>query len=95
MNRIIIKSGSAVGRTIPARGDRAAITFKEQSAAIECGEDFPKPFKITLADDQPPYPPGDYIVDPSSFQVGKYDNLEVSRRVLLVPLPESLLKAQK
>lgn len=95
MNRIIVKSGSAVGRTIPARGDRAAITFKEQQAAIECGEDFPQPFKINLAEDQPPYPPGEYLLDVSSLQVNEYGGLKMARRIALVPLPPALAKAEK
>lgn len=84
---IVIVSDAVHTRTIPARGDRAAIQFREQRAAIERGEDFPKPFNIQLADDQPAYKPGRYLLDMASLEVNEYESLRVGRRVKLVPLP--------
>lgn len=83
---ILIKSDAVHTRTIPARGDRASISFREQRAAIERGEDFPQPFNIQLADDQGPYPPGRYTLDLSCLEVNEYGGLRLSRRVRLVPL---------
>lgn len=88
MNVILIKSANSAVRTIN-RKDGTKMQFNEQTAAIECGEEFPRPFKITLDEDQKPYAPGSYYVDPASFNVNKYDGLEMGRRVKLLPLPSS------
>lgn len=87
---IIIKSDAVHTREIPARGDRAKITFREQKAAIEKGEDFPVPFNVQLADDQRPYPPGRYSLDLASLEVNEYGSLKMGRRVALVPLPAAV-----
>lgn len=86
MNLIIVKSANSAIRTI-TKGDGTKISFTEQTAAIECGEEFPRPFKVQLEENQKPYPPGVYYVDPVSFQVNKYDGLELARRVKLAPMP--------
>ncbi len=86
MNCIIIKSGTATPRVIK-RKDGTQVIFNEQKAAIEKGEDFPVPFTISLGDGQPPYPPGRYLLDVSSLEVGDFDALKVSRRIALVPVP--------
>ena len=86
MNCIIIKSGTATPRAIK-RKDGTQVIFNEQKAAIEKGEDFPVPFTLSLGDGQPPYPPGRYLLDVSSLEVGDFDALKVSRRIALVPVP--------
>lgn len=86
MNVIIVKSANSAVRTI-RKQDGTKVQFNEQVCAIECGEEFPRPFKITLDDDQKPYPPGVYYVDPVSFTVNKYDGLDMGRRVKLAPMP--------
>lgn len=85
-NAIIIKSANSAVRTVP-RKDGTKMQFNEQTAAIESGDEFPRPFKITLDDDQKPYPPGRYYVDPASYVVNKWDGLEFGRRMKLIPLP--------
>lgn len=86
---IIIKSDAVHTRTIPARGERAKMEFREQKAAIEKGEDFPVPFNIQLDDDQRPYPPGRYALDLASVEVNEYGGLKMARRVkLLGPLAD-------
>lgn len=89
MNHIIVKSDAVNTRTIPAKGDRAAIHFREQKAAIETGEDFPQPFNVQLEDDQRPYPPGKYQLCLSSVEVNQYGGLVMRRRVKLVPLAKT------
>lgn len=86
MNCIVIKSGTAVPRAIK-RKDGTQVIFNEQKAAIEKGEDFPVPFTINLGDGQPPYPPGRYLLDPASLEVGDFGSLRVARRIVLVPAP--------
>lgn len=85
MNCIVVKSSNSKVKTVPMK-DGTKLHFNEQTCAIETGDEFPRPFKITLEDNQEPYPPGRYTVDPSSFQVDKYDNLMLGRRVRLLPL---------
>lgn len=86
MNCIVIKSGTSTPRAIK-RKDGTQVIFNEQRAAIEKGEDFPTPFTINLGDGQPPYPPGRYLLDVSSLEVGDFDALKVGRRVFLTPAP--------
>lgn len=86
MNCIIIKTGTAFPRAIKCK-DGTQMIFNEQKAAIESGEDFPRPFTINLGDGQPPYPPGKYLLDVSSLEVGDFDSLKVSRRISLIPVP--------
>lgn len=86
MNCILIKSGTSTPRAIK-RKDGTQVIFNEQKAAIEKGEDFPLPFTISLGDGQPPYPPGRYLLDVSSLEVGDFDALKVGRRIALVPVP--------
>lgn len=89
---ILIKSAAATLRKIERQG-KPTLYFNEQSAAVEKGGDFPIPFKLTLADDQQPYPPGRYIVDASSFEVGDYGRLTIGRNLKLIPVPEVLAEA--
>lgn len=83
---IVVKTDAVHPRTIPARGDRAAMHFREQRAAIEKGQDFPVPFNLQLAEDQRPYPPGRYTLDLSCVKVNKYEGLEFDRRISLTPV---------
>lgn len=83
---ILIKTAASAVRTIN-RKDGTKMQFNEQVAAIENGEDFPRPFRITLDDNQQPYAPGRYMLDPSCLEVGDFDALRVGRRVKLLPLP--------
>lgn len=92
MNCIVIKSGTSTPRAIK-RKDGTQVIFNEQRAAIEKGEDFPTPFTISLGDGQPPYPPGRYLLDVSSLEVGDFDALKVGRRIALVPAPSAPAKA--
>ncbi|WP_411831962.1 single-stranded DNA-binding protein [Pseudoxanthomonas mexicana] len=87
-NCIVIKSGTSAPRVIK-RKDGTQVIFNEQKAAIEKGDDFPTPFTITLGDGQPPYPPGRYMLDVSSLEVGDFNALRIARRIALLPLPST------
>lgn len=87
-NRIVIRNATATPRII-TRKDGTKVIFNEQKAAIEKGEDFPVPFTITLGDEQPPFPAGDYLLDPACLEVGDFSSLRVGRRIQLIPLPAS------
>lgn len=89
---IVVKSGNAVPRLVK-RKDGTQVIFNEQRAAIEKGEDFPRPFTINLQDGQPPFPPGRYLLDASCLDVGDFDSLKIARRVELIRLPDEAKKA--
>lgn len=80
----LVPTGQAVGE----RKDGSRVTFNEQTAAIDKGEDFPSAFTINLADDQPPFPEGRYLLDPACLEVGDVKSLKVGRRIALIPVPE-------
>jgi hypothetical protein len=91
VNAIIIKSANSAVRTIQ-RKDGTKVQFNEQTAAIESGGDFPRPFRFTLDENQAPYPQGHYSLDASSFEVGDFDSLRVARRIVLIPMPAAPAK---
>lgn len=87
MSKIIIRTAVSHPRSIRGKNNGPSFNFNEQNAAImKDGEDFPHPFRIRLDDGQPPYPVGEYTVDGSSFVVGQYGDLQIGRRVVLVPI---------
>lgn len=52
-------------------------TMREQFAYLHHGKRYPTEFKLTLEDNQHPYPIGKYELDDSSFFVGKFDDLQI------------------
>ncbi|XHH28263.1 single-stranded DNA-binding protein [Xanthomonas euroxanthea] len=89
MNSIVIKSSRVLVRRI-TRKDGSTVVFNEQIAAIDKGDDFPSAFVINLGDDQPPFPEGRYLLDPSSLEVGDFKSLKVGRRIALIPVPANV-----
>lgn len=87
--KVQILSSNVLTKDIPARGEKAAISFKEQQAAIIKEDGFPKPFRISLQPMQHPYPPGMYTFHPDSFVTDEYERLKFARDVTLVLLPAS------
>jgi hypothetical protein len=87
-NFIVIKTQAATLKKIERNG-KPTLFFNEQTAAIETGDDFPRPFKLTLKDGQQPYPPGRYQLDVSSCEVGDFDSLKIGRNVVLLPMPKA------
>ncbi len=87
MSKILIRSPAVNERHIVTKDGRH-MTFREQSAALDNGSDFPQPFKLNLDADQLPYKPGEYLVDPVSFYVdGKFGKLSIGRLRLLPAAP--------
>lgn len=61
-------------------------SIREQVAYAHIpGNRYPQQIKLTLEDGQHPYPVGKYALDPSSFYVGRFDDLQL--RVKLANLP--------
>ncbi len=88
-NCIVIKTQAAKIKRIERSG-KPTLIFNEQVAAIETGDDFPRPFKLTLGEGEQPYPPGRYTLDIASLEVGDFDSLKVGRNVKLIPLQPTL-----
>jgi len=60
-------------------------TRREQPAYIHNGNAYPARFLINLGDNAQPYPPGLYTLDPRSFSVGQYGDLQIGRTIHLAP----------
>lgn len=86
-NCIVIKTQAAKIKKIERNG-KPTLFFNEQQAAIENGEDFPKPFMLTLNEGEQPYPPGRYMLETSSLDVGDFQALKVGRGVRLISLAD-------
>lgn len=74
--RIVVKSEAVSTRSGMGKNGKP-FAFREQSAAIDAGGDFPLPFRIRLASDQPVYKPGVYSLAADSYRVGQYGDLEI------------------
>ncbi len=80
-------------KTFPAKGDKPANTVYEQRAYVHLGGAFPTQIIITLDDHNDAYPVGKYIIDPSSYAVSRYGQLEINRFAFkLKPATEADLK---
>lgn len=58
---------------------------RSQTAGLDLGNGFELPFRVGLGQ-RPPYPPGEYDIDPQSFGLSDYGDLVLKRYVDLVPL---------
>jgi len=87
--KVQILSANVIAKDIPAKGDRAAMSFREQQAAIVRDDGFPKPFRISLQHGQYPYPPGFYTFTTDSFVTDEYERIKFGRNVALEPIPQA------
>ncbi|HEL3777962.1 single-stranded DNA-binding protein [Stenotrophomonas forensis] len=58
---------------------------RSQTVGLDLGNGFELPFRVGLGS-RPPYPPGEYDIDPQSFALSQYGDLVLKRYVDLVPL---------
>lgn len=58
---------------------------RSQTAGLDLGNGFELPFRVGLGQ-RPPYPAGEYDIDPQSFALSEYGDLVLKRYVDLVPL---------
>ena len=87
MSKVIVKSATL--REVASK--KTGALFFIQSAALEQGEDFPKPFDILHDDRKKAYPPGEYVFDATAIYVSRDGKLSVSPR--LVPLSKPAAKS--
>lgn len=66
-------------RTSRAKEDKPARTFFEQTAYAHLGGKFPSLIKLSMDDDQSPYPAGLYTLHSSSYVINNFGALELKR----------------
>lgn len=90
----IMEAHSAVqSRTIQGKDGKADKTYYSQKAYAHTGGAFPVEFKLPLESHNDAYRAGTYELDPSSFAVGRYGDLEINRfEMKLTPFVEKLSK---
>jgi hypothetical protein len=66
-------------------GKNGPMLIRRQMASIELANGYEQPFSVGLGRN-PPYPPGQYDIDPRSFAVNQYGDLQLGRYVDLIPL---------
>lgn len=84
MPRINVKDTLVHERTFNGKDGKPQI-IREQRAALDLGGGYELPFRVGLGSG-PVHPVGAYDIDPESFSLGKYGDLELSRFVKLKPL---------
>ena len=91
---IQIKSATAQAREIQTKVGKKKVA--EQVGFIEMNDEVRKVrVPIDIEGGQVPYPVGKYSLSASSFQVGKFNDLEINRyEISLVPLAAALPSAK-
>lgn len=77
-NEVESKSGTTNGRNWTMKNQVGYIKFEK--------EKYPRRVLIPLADNAQPYQEGEYEFATETFQIGKYDRLELARVPVLVPV---------
>lgn len=66
--------------------------MRSQTVGLDLGNGFELPFRVGLGN-RPAYPAGEYDIDPKSFALGQYGDLQLGRYVDLVPIGAKAAKA--
>jgi hypothetical protein len=59
--------------------------IRSQTVGLDLGNGFALPFRVGLGS-KPAYQPGEYDIDPKSFALNQYGDLQLAKYVDLVPL---------
>lgn len=70
---------------VSARTQKPYEIREQRALMFRDGEQYPDKVKITIEDGQSAYAPGWYLLADSSFQVSRFDGIEL--RPVLVPAP--------
>lgn len=92
MPRIIVKHAQVEERAINGKNGRQVI--RSQTAALDLGNGYELPFRVGLGQNAA-YQPGEYDIDPRSYKLNDYGDLELSRYVDLVPVQHKSAPAAK
>ena len=80
--KIEIKSGEVLQRAGTGK-DGKPYAFREQIGWLDTGEEYPHKIRVPVEQGKAPYPPGNYVMDPSCLYVGKFNKLSLGRLRLL------------
>lgn len=84
---VAVKSGTSARTGKP-------YSIREQKGYVQIpGQKYPQPIRFALDDDAQPYQAGRYNIDPSSFYVGRFEDLNL--RLRLCPVVASAQPAQR
>lgn len=83
MPRVIVKHAQVEERSINAKSGPQII--RSQTACLDLGNGYELPFRVGLGKN-PAYPAGEYDIDPRSFKLSDYGDLELSRYLDLIPV---------
>lgn len=86
---ICIVKSAAVEETL---NNKSGKIMRSQTAGLDLGNGFSLPFRVGLGS-RPAYQPGEYDIDPKSFALNGYGDLQLGRYVDLVPLGAKPAKA--
>lgn len=78
MLRIVVKSTEVQSRSGNAKRSGKPYTMRTQHAWVDLGKAFPQEVRITLGDEQAPFPVGEYTLSPQCFLLNQWGELGVS-----------------
>lgn len=81
----IVKILSAAVEERTINGKNGPAVMRSQTAGLDLGNGHALPFRVGLGQ-RPPYPAGEYDIDPRSFGLSQYGDLTLNRYVDLLPL---------
>lgn len=87
MPRCIVKTAAVEERQL-----KDGKIMRSQTVGLDLGNGFELPFRVGLGS-RPAYQPGEYDIDPRSFSLTQYGDLQLNRYVDLVPLSVKPAKA--
>lgn len=84
MLKVEVQSDEVTSRAITSK-DGKPLTIRNQNAYIHGLEGYPQRIQLSLWD-RPGYAVGFYTISPESYRVNRFNNLELTRSLVLVPV---------
>jgi hypothetical protein len=81
MSRVILKS-AGVDEEV---NQKSGTVMRSQTFGLDLGNGYELPFKVGLGR-KPAFPPGEYIIDPKSYGLDAYGNLQLKKYVDVLPV---------
>lgn len=78
MLKVIVKSTEVDTRKGNAKRTGKPYEMRTQHAWVDLGKAFPVEVRVTLGDDQAPFPPGEYTLTPQCFHTNQWNELAVT-----------------
>jgi hypothetical protein len=82
--RIVVESSDVVEKS-GKKKDGSNFSLRIQEGWVYLGRAHPERIELPLWEEDKPYSVGEYTLDPSSFIVNRYNNLELKRSLKLSP----------